>query len=151
MSGELPGNKGKEWDAAFSEFYRAAFARLVVKCVMLGVPQAKAVGTVQEVMLEIYRRWPEIESPAAYASFAVPRRAATLAAEISSPARRFAWHGDNLLALARLGQPLTVRLRDVVLIREEELVLKALAQLPSMQRAVFALVYDGRNRGRAAD
>jgi DNA-directed RNA polymerase specialized sigma24 family protein len=43
-----------------------------------------------------------------------------------------------------LGQPLTAGLPDeFLLIEEEQLMLEALSQLPPLQRAVFALVYDG--------
>jgi DNA-directed RNA polymerase specialized sigma24 family protein len=46
--------------------------------------------------------------------------------------------------LARLGQPLAAGLPDGVLhIEGEQLVLEALSQLPPLQRAVFALAYDG--------
>jgi RNA polymerase sigma factor (sigma-70 family) len=129
--------RGGDRDAAFSRFYRDAFARHVVKCVMIGVPAADAPSIVQEVMLEIYHRWPKIGSPQAYANFAVPRRAAGFL-KLSS----WVQPTDNA-DLARLGQPLTAsRPEGVLTIEGEQLVLEALDQLPPTQRAVFALVYD---------
>jgi DNA-directed RNA polymerase specialized sigma24 family protein len=129
--------RGEDRDVVFSRFYRDAFARHVVKCIMIGVSAADAPGIVQEVMLEIYHRWPKIGSPQAYANFAVPRRAAGFL-ELSSWVQPM----DDA-DLARLMQPLTARLPEGVLaIGGEELVLEALDQLPPTQRAVFALVYD---------
>lgn len=139
LSRELPSvsEQGGDRDAAFSRFYRDAFAQHVVKCIMIGVPGADAPGIVQEVMLEIYRRWPKIGSPQAYANFAVPRRAAGFL-KLSSWVQPM----DNA-DLVRLGQPLTASLSGGVLtIEGERLVLEALDQLPPAQRAVFALVYD---------
>jgi DNA-directed RNA polymerase specialized sigma24 family protein len=88
-------------------------------------------------MLEIYRRWAEIKSAEAYANFTVACRA-TDYLKLSS--RTVV---SDEADLARLGQPLTADLPDGVLFIEgEQLVLEALSQLPPLQRAVFALVYD---------
>jgi RNA polymerase sigma factor (sigma-70 family) len=139
LSRELPPARARDEDrdAAFSQFFRDAFARHVVTCVMMGVPTADAADIVQEVMEEIHRRWRTIEYPQAYANFTVARRAAGFLKLYSQ-----AQSADEA-DLACLGQPLTARLPDGVLtIEGEQLVLEALDQLPRVQRAVFALVYD---------
>jgi DNA-directed RNA polymerase specialized sigma24 family protein len=93
---------------------------------------------VQELMTEMYRRWTKIESPEAYANFTVACRA-TDYLKLSS--RVMVADGTDLV---RLGQPLTLGLPDSVLLIEDQcLVVEALSQLPPLQRAVFALVYDG--------
>jgi DNA-directed RNA polymerase specialized sigma24 family protein len=124
-------------DAEFSRFYRGSFARLVGRCVFIGVPAADAPGVVQGLMLEIYRRWAEIRSAEAYADSAVACRAADY---LKLSSRTVASDDADL---ARLGQPLTADLPDGVLhVEGEHLVLEALSRLPPQQRAVFALVYD---------
>ena len=60
-------DRGATRDADFSEFYRSSFSPLVGRCIRIGVPAAEAPGIVQELMLEIYRRWPDIGSPERYA------------------------------------------------------------------------------------
>jgi DNA-directed RNA polymerase specialized sigma24 family protein len=125
-------------DAAFSRFYRSSVPQLVGRCTLLGVPAADAAGVVQELMAEMYRRWAEIRSAEAYANFTLACRA-TEYLRLSS--RTVACDDAKLVSL---GQPLTSGLpHGITPIEGEQLVLQALAQLPPLQRAVFALVYDG--------
>ena len=125
-------------DAAFGQFYRSSFAELVRRCLWIGVPEAAAPDIVQDLMFEIYRRWEDIRLPEAYAHRTVYLRAVG-SLRISA----------NVLSrdesdLACPGKPLTANLPDGVLSLDgEQLVLHALAQLPSTQRSVFALDYDG--------
>jgi RNA polymerase sigma-70 factor (ECF subfamily) len=139
----LPSEQGQGADAdrdrdiAFSRFYRGSVARLTGRCVLMGVQPADAPGIVQELMLEIYRRWGSIDSAAAYANSALPRRAAGFLRDSS-----FCPPADGA-DLARSGRPLVAGLPDGVLaVDGEHLVLEALEQLPATQRAVFALAYD---------
>jgi DNA-directed RNA polymerase specialized sigma24 family protein len=135
--GENPGSEGTR-DAAFGQFYKSSFAELVRRCLWIGVPEAAAPDIVQELMLEIYRRWEDIRSPEAYAHRTVFMRAVgSLGISANVPSR-----DESDLAYA--GKPLTANLPDGVLSLDgEQLVLHALAQLPSIQRSVFALDYDG--------
>jgi len=110
---------------------------MVGRCIFLGVPTADAPGVVQELMAEIYRRWAEIRSAEAYANFTLACRA-TEYLRLSS--RTVACEDAKLVSL---GRPLTSDLPQGIIIEGEQLVLQALAQLPPLQRAVFALVYDG--------
>jgi DNA-directed RNA polymerase specialized sigma24 family protein len=124
-------------DADFSEFYRSSFSPLVGRCIRIGVPAAEAPGIVQELMLEIYRRWADIGSPERYAGKTVAMRAAGfLKISVSTLPKETA-------DLARLGQPLTSAMPDGILaVDEEQVVLQAMRQLSPVQRAVFALDYD---------
>lgn len=125
-------------DEEFSRFYRSSFAALLSRCLWIGVPAADAPGVVQELMIEIYRRWLDIKSPEAYAKRTVQLRAVGfLKISADTPAKDEA-------DLARLGRPLTSNTPDGVLsIDERQVVLQALSQLSPVQRAVFALYYDG--------
>lgn len=72
-----------------------------------------------------------------------PDRLRPLKSHLSARCRSRAVASDDG-DLARLGQPLAAGLPDGVLhIEGEQLVLEALSQLPPLQRAVFALAYDG--------
>jgi DNA-directed RNA polymerase specialized sigma24 family protein len=134
--GQEPGG-GDARDAEFSQFYRGSFAQLVGRCLRIGVPVADAPGLAQDLMLEIYRRWPDIESAERYASKVIAMRAVGFL-KISAGTLP-----KDTADLVRLGQPLTSALPDGVLaVDEEQFVLEALRQLPSVQRAVFALDYD---------
>lgn len=124
--------------AEFSSFYRNSFGSLVARCAWIGVPAEDATGIVQDLMIEIYRRWPDIGSPEAYARTTVPRRAIGFL-RISANA----WTAGDF-DLASGGRPLTSGAPDaIVAIGERQVVLQALGQLPPKQRAVFALHYDG--------
>jgi RNA polymerase sigma factor (sigma-70 family) len=124
--------------AEFSNFYRNSFGSLVARCVWIGVPAEDAAGIVQDLMLEIYRRWPDIGSPEAYARTTVPLRAVGFLRISAST-----WTMDGA-DLASKGRPLTSGMPDAIMaIGERQVVLQALGQLPPTQRAVFALDYDG--------
>ena len=124
--------------AEFSSFYKNSFGSLVARCVWIGVPAQDAAGIVQDLMLEIYRRWPDIGSPEAYARTTVPLRAVGFL-RISANA----WTVNDA-DIASKGRPLASSMPDdIVAIGERQVVLQALGQLPPMQRAVFALDYYG--------
>lgn len=130
--------RGEDRDEAFSRFYKNTVVSLVRRCILLGVPAADAPGVVQELMVEIYRRWSEIESAQAYANFTVACRATDY---LKRSARVMVAEGTGLEGI---GRPLTLGLADgVLLVEGERLVMEALSQLTPLQRAVFALVYDG--------
>jgi RNA polymerase sigma factor (sigma-70 family) len=125
-------------DSEFSRFYAASIARLVGRCVLIGAPEEDARGIVQELMIEIYRRWPEIRSPEAYAKRALAFRTADF---LKISARTVARDQEDL---TRLGLALSNGIPDDIrLVEERPLILEALSQLPPVQRAVFALTYDG--------
>jgi RNA polymerase sigma-70 factor (ECF subfamily) len=127
----------KDRDIAFSRFYRGSVARLTGSCILMGVQPADAPGIVQELMLEIYRRWASIDSAEAYANFVLPRRAAGFLKDSS-----FCQPADGA-DLTRSGRPLMEGLpHGVLAVEGERLVLQALERLPATQRAVFALAYD---------
>lgn len=124
-------------DTAFSRFYRDSVVALVSRCIQFGVPAADAPGLVQELMVEIYQRWSEVRSPDAYARRVMAYRAADFL-KISSRTS-----ASDHMDVAHHAQPLAAGLADELLVfDEEQLVLQVLAQLPPLQRAVFALVYD---------
>ena len=125
-------------DAAFGLFYRSSFVSLAAQCIRFGVPAADAPGLVQDLMLEIYARWAEISFPGAYARRVVAFRAADLLKQSSRLLVK------DLDYFAKLGHELTSGLPNgLFAVEGEQLVLEALAQLPSIQRSVFALTYDG--------
>jgi len=131
-------DSGEARDADFSRFYRSSFSPLVSRCLRIGVPASEAPGIVQELMLEIYRRWPDIGSAERYASKTIAMRAAGFLKISASTLPK------DMADLARLGRPLTSAMPDGILaVNEGQLVLQALRQLPPVQRAVFALDYDG--------
>jgi RNA polymerase sigma-70 factor (ECF subfamily) len=133
-----PSEPEQSRDAEFSRFYRDSFSLLVGRCLRIGVPAADAPGVVQELMLEIYRRWPDIRSAQRYAAKILAMRAVEFLKLSASALPK------DTADLARLGQPLASLLPDGILtVDEEQLVLQALRQLPPVQRAVFALNYDG--------
>jgi RNA polymerase sigma factor (sigma-70 family) len=125
-------------DAAFSFFYRSLFVSLVAQSIRFGVPAADAPGLVQDLMLEIYARWADISFPGAYARRTVAFRAADL---LKQSSRLIVEDGAYFTGL---GYELTSGLpHGLLAVEGEQLVLEALAQLPPIQRAVFALTYDG--------
>jgi RNA polymerase sigma factor (sigma-70 family) len=135
--GDIP-DGDEDRDTAFSRFYRGSVVALVSLCIQVGVPAADAPELVQELMVEIYKRWSEVRSPGAYARRVIAYRAGDFLKISSRTSAR-----DDMDVTHRT-QPLAAGLADELLVvGEEQLVLQALGRLPPMQRAVFALVYDG--------
>jgi RNA polymerase sigma factor (sigma-70 family) len=56
---------------AFPEFYRAELGRQVRRAYLMVGSNEVANDVVQEAMVQVYRRWEELENPAAYLSRAV--------------------------------------------------------------------------------
>lgn len=61
------GGLGGGWDAQFAAFYRAQTKPLVAFLIAQGADVALAADVVQETMATLYRRWPQVEHPRAWA------------------------------------------------------------------------------------
>lgn len=62
------------WDAQFAAFYREWTKPLVGFLVVQGANVALAADLVQETMIVLYRRWPEVDHPRAWAFRTASRR-----------------------------------------------------------------------------
>jgi RNA polymerase sigma factor (sigma-70 family) len=120
----------------FDEFFRGAFARLVLFLIKIGASREEAEDSAQEAMTKAYENWRAIQHPEAWVRVVAERGYIAAAARArAAPAKMLAggWTGDGTytdLDLAVFGE-------------EQRRVLDLLRRLPYEQRRVLAWYYDG--------
>jgi RNA polymerase sigma factor (sigma-70 family) len=127
----------------FEEFYRAHLRELVHVAVLCGGPSswAEAEDTVHTALIDLMRRWHDIESPLAYCKMAVRNQA------IKDGIRRrriLERHSPHPLEDAG------VRDHDLDRYQYEEWLKQILDRLPERQRQVFLMVHVGVPRPEIA-
>jgi RNA polymerase sigma factor (sigma-70 family) len=117
----------------FSMFYREHMPKLVAFLMVQGVPASLAADIAQETMIETWRRWEDIERPAAYIRVTASRRW---------------WHSarDERREISVQDPPEPTRLISddyAAEVENRHALLQALKQLSARQRETMAWVYDG--------
>lgn len=132
LTADHPGNR-----QTFEEFYRADYRDLVRYAMKHGARFDEAEDVVQEVMAQVYRLWPTIDSPHAWARKGVN---STIARVVGRRKRE-----DELLLAMRRAEEIAGRARAGPPVDDGETdeVRAVLADLPETQRAVLALTIDG--------
>ena len=124
----------------FERFVTGSTGRLLRSAYLMTSDLAEAEDLVQETLLRVARRWPEVramEYPAAYAR----RILVNLAIDGAGQRAR---HAGELAAPARPGPPDRADARaerDLRAVDTQDELLQALAALPARQRAVIVLRY----------
>jgi RNA polymerase sigma factor (sigma-70 family) len=119
--------------AEFSDFYRGFVRQLVGFLVWQGAGLGDAADIAQQTMIEIYRRWPTIAKPQAYARTTASRQLARRIARVEErPSEEIAEH----TALLRSAP-------DFVVWEQQQDLLRLLNSLPARQRQVMAWTLDG--------
>jgi RNA polymerase sigma factor (sigma-70 family) len=128
-------------EIGYESFYRRRFSRTVVLLVAMGVSQTDAEDAAQEAMISAWNQWDALREPAAWVRTVALRNYLRTLRGGRTQAVSF----DESL-------PDPVGNDDLSTFEEEqEQVLRLLRALPSGQRAVTALYYDGLNCEEIAD
>jgi RNA polymerase sigma factor (sigma-70 family) len=125
----------KVLEIGFDSFFHQRFSRTVVLLVAMGASQADAEDATQEAMIPAWNQWDSIREPAAWVRTVAVR----------SYLRMVRTRGTQMVTLDE-SVPDPVRNDGLGSFEEEQRqVLRLLRALPSGQRAVTALYYDGLN------
>jgi RNA polymerase sigma factor (sigma-70 family) len=130
----VPAGERARAELEFAGFYRSHFTRLVAYLVYQGATAHLAADIAQDAMATMYRRWPEIKSPRAYA-YTVAYRAFI----------RHALDDAAETSVSEVPEPTSVLPRpgETEAWLQQQEVTEVLRALPPRQRQVLALTIDG--------
>ncbi|GAA1903240.1 SigE family RNA polymerase sigma factor [Streptomyces sodiiphilus] len=120
-------------DEEFSAFYRADISRLAGFLMWLGAGAATAADIAQETMTKAYRRWPDLENPAAWVRTVASR----------ALVRRISDVREHPVGSLPEPSPLLPHPDSTAQWEEHQETLRVLRRLPPRQRQVLAWTLDG--------
>lgn len=128
---------GCEHDAAFADFYREFMPSLVRFLRWQGVAFADAQNIAQDTMAQLYRHWPAVRTPAAWARRVASRRWGRQIAD--------GHHECSVddAVLERVGSSGLLTADEISAIEQRYDILRLLDTLPPRQRQVLAWTYEG--------
>lgn len=118
----------------FSLFYRNEMAKLVAFLIVRGVPASRAADVAQDAMIEVYRRWDDVETPRNYVRTIAKHRWWVLVKKDNSIelSANEALESSGLLSDDHADE-----------IESRHTLLRLLRQLTPRQREIVAWTYDG--------
>jgi RNA polymerase sigma factor (sigma-70 family) len=134
----------REHDAAFAKFYLDFMPRLVRFLRWQGVPFVDAENIAQDTLLQLYRHWPSVRIPAAWARRVASRRWGRQIADSHE-------HPVGDLALERAGTATLLTVDDILALEQRYEVVRLLDTLPSRQRQILAWTYEGYTPAEIAE
>lgn len=130
-------------NSSFEEFFQSAYRPLVRDMIFAGGRVQEAEDAVSSAMLDVFRRWNEIQNPRAYA------RRAAISNLIKDRQRGLKRSRDRLVELGEV--PLEQDLDPgLVVWEQQEWVILLLESLPPAQQAVLACMFDMLTRQEIA-
>ncbi|MFG2000957.1 RNA polymerase sigma factor [Spirillospora sp. NPDC048911] len=138
---DAAGPPGGDAPASFEDFYHRHYATLIKAALALGATWDEASETVDQVMLEAWKRWDDLRQPLAWA-----RRAAFH--DLLKIKRREQRHQADPLDLCPEEQGHEASMN---IWADRQWVLQLLERLPPAQREVMAHVFDGLTPAETAE
>lgn len=127
----------REHDAAFAEFYMEFMPSLVRFLRWQGALLADAENIAQDTMAQLYRHWPSVRVPAAWARRVASRRWGRQIADGHHE------HPVDDVALERVSTSRLLTADEILAIEQRYDVVCLLDMLPPRQRQVLAWTYEG--------